>query len=173
MILRRIDNIKVLNQLKSLLFLEGETGINLNLIYKLIGVEDLEYALYILVLLENDLIDTNMTINFDPESKIVKLQLREESIIDLQEKGIIPPSLSKAERATLACILLQVVENLPISIDEIKKIRKKKNINPELKVLEEKGYIKIQNSEIEITDFFKTHFDFNRFSKQFKKIMES
>jgi len=83
----------------------------------------------------------------------------------LEKKELLKPLLSKAARATLACIILKKVNEEPITLTMLKKIRGS-NVVKHLEELEKAGYISRENRYIVLTDKLLTEIDISAFLKE-------
>ncbi|MHA1266201.1 MAG: SMC-Scp complex subunit ScpB [Candidatus Helarchaeota archaeon] len=151
--------------LQALLFLRGAEGVSLSDIYKICGKKDMEYAIYLLSLLELSLHNTPVQLQFIPLSKKYQIIIPPTVIGHLEKKELLKPLLSKAARATLACIILKKVNEEPITLTMLKKIRGS-NVVKHLEELEKAGYISRENRYIVLTDKLLTEIDISAFLKE-------
>jgi chromosome segregation and condensation protein ScpB len=133
------------------MFLRGSEGVTITDIYQIIGKRNMEYALFLLASFEETLKNTPMQLKFIPTSKRYQIVIPHELIASLEEKQVLSPTLSKAARATLACIILNTVKDEPVTKTLLKKLRGS-NVTKHLTELEENGYISQENNHITITN---------------------
>ncbi len=157
-----------LELLQGLLFLKGPEGVSIADIYRITGKKDMEYALYLLSTLEESFKNTPIQLKFIPTSRKYQLIIPHDIISSLEEKELITPLLSKAARATLACIILNTVREEPITLSLLKKVRGP-NVLKHLQELEENGYIAQENEHITITHKLISEVDISVFVKELEK----
>ncbi|MHA1649920.1 MAG: SMC-Scp complex subunit ScpB [Candidatus Helarchaeota archaeon] len=151
--------------LQALMFLRGADGISLSDIYNITGKKDMEYALFLLSTLEESFKNTPIRLKFIPTSKKYQLIIPPELITILEERQVLTPILSKAARATLACIIMNLMNEEPVTISLLKKIRGS-NVTKHLKELEEHGYISRENNHITITNKLISEIDISSVVKE-------
>ena len=154
-----------LSLLQALMFLNGPDGVSLSEIYQLTGKKDMEYAFFLLSSLEESLQNTPIRLKFVPTSKKYQIMIPQEVISALEERSILSPLLSKAARATLACIILESMKDEPITVDILKKIRGT-NVTNHLKELEERMYISRENDHIVLTNKLISEIDVSSLIKE-------
>ena len=158
-----------LELLQGLMFLRGPEGVSIADIYQITGKKDMEYALYLLSTLEESFENTPIKLKFIPTLKKYQIIIPHEIISNLEEKEILSPLLSKAARATLACIIMGTIKEEPITLSSLKKIRGT-NVIKHLQELEENGYILQENNHITITNKLINEVDIASLIKDLEKI---
>ncbi|MFX0134840.1 MAG: SMC-Scp complex subunit ScpB [Candidatus Hodarchaeota archaeon] len=163
--MRKFNHQKVV---EALLILRGESGISVNDIYKITKINDLEYNLYLLNLIENSLINSPLFLKFNPAKKRYFLALPNEFYSFLSEQDLIKSILPKSVLATLACIIIEMEEGT-VNIEKLKQLRGKTVVN-HLKTLENEGFITVSEGIIIPTNKLLTKVNINQIIKGMKEI---
>lgn len=138
-------------------------------IYSITGKKDMEYAFYLLSTLEESFQNTPIQVKFIATSKRYQIVIPHELITSLEEKRVLTPILSKAARATLACIVLNTIKEEPITLSLLKKLRGL-NVTKHLKELEENGYISQEDKHIIITNKLISEVDISSLVKELESV---
>lgn len=158
-----------LELLEALMFLRGIEGISLSDIYQIIGKRDMHYALFLLSSLEEVFTNTPIKLKFDHSSKRYQITISPELVTGLEEKDLLTPLITKAARATLACILMNTIKDDPVTLGLLKQLRGA-NVAKHLKELEENGYITQENNHISITNKLISEIDIPSLVEELKKV---
>ena len=151
------------------MFLRGPEGISLADIYQIIGQKDMRYALYLLSSLEEAVTNTPIQLKFNATSKRYQIIISPRLVTDLEDKNLLTPLISKAARATLACILMNTVKDEPATLTLLKQLRGI-NVVKHLKELEENGYITQEDNHISITNKLISEVDVSSVIEELKKV---
>ena len=157
-----------LELLQALMFLRGPEGVAFTDIYNITGKKDMEYAIFLLSTLEESLKNTPIQVKFIPTSKKYQIVIPNEIISSLEEKQVLKPVLSKAARATLACIIMNTVKEEPITVALLKDIRGS-NVSNHLEELAENGYISQEDKQIFLTNKLISEIDIAALVKELEK----
>lgn len=163
-----------LELLQALFFLRGSEGVALSDIYSIVGKNDIGYALYLLSSLEDSFEATPLQIKFIPDAKKYHLILPHNAIASLEQKEILRTQLSKAARATLAYIIMNVVREEQVTVAWLKKIRGS-NVMNHLEELAKSGYISIEETHIILTNKLISEIDVSALVKKLEsaeKVLE-
>jgi chromosome segregation and condensation protein ScpB len=158
-----------LELLQALMFLRGVEGVSISDIYQIIGKNDMRYALFLLSSLENSFQNTPIQLKFIPTSKRYQIIVPHELVTDLEERNLVTPVISKAARATLACILMNTVKDEPVTLPILKQLRGI-NVVKHLKELEDNGYITQEENQVLITNKLISEIDIPSLIEELKKI---
>lgn len=158
-----------LELLQALMFLRGAEGISISDIYQIIGKNDMRYAFFLLSSLEDSFQNTPIQLKFIPTSKRYQIVVPHDLVLDLEERNLVTPVISKAARATLACILMNTVKDEPVTLTLLKQIRGT-NVVKHLKELEDNGYITQEENHVLITDKLISEIDIPSLVGELKKI---
>lgn len=158
-----------LELLQALMFLRGVEGVSISDIYQIIGKNDMRYALFLLSSLEDSFQNTPIQLKFIPTSKRYQIIVPHELVTDLEERNLVTPVISKAARATLACILMNTVKDEPVTLPILKQLRGI-NVVKHLKELEDNGYITQEENQVLITNKLISEIDIPSLIEELKKI---
>ncbi len=158
-----------LELLQALMFLRGVEGVSISDIYQIIGKNDMRYALFLLSSLEDSFQNTPIQLKFIPTSKRYQIIVPHELVTDLEERNLVTPVISKAARATLACILMNTVKDEPVTLPILKQLRGI-NVVKHLKELEDNGYITQEENQVLITNKLISEIDIPSLIGELKKI---
>lgn len=158
-----------LELLQALMFLRGVEGISIADIYQIIGKNDMRYAFFLLSILEDSFENTPIQLKFIPTSKRYQIIVPHDLVTDLEERNLVTPIISKAARATLACILMNTVKDEPVTLTLLKQIRGI-NVVKHLKELEDNGYITQEENHVLITNKLLSEIDIPSLIGELKKI---
>ena len=158
-----------LELLQALMFLRGVEGVSISDIYQIIGKNDMRYALFLLSSLEDSFQNTPIQLKFIPTSKRYQIIVPHELVTDLEERNLVTPIISKAARATLACILMNTVKDEPVTLPILKQLRGI-NVVKHLKELEDNGYITQEENQVLITNKLISEIDIPSLIGELKKI---
>jgi chromosome segregation and condensation protein ScpB len=158
-----------LELIEALMFLRGMEGISLADIYQIIGKKDMRYALFLLSSLEEVFTNTPIKLKFDHTSKRYQIIISPELVTGLEDKDLLTPLISKAARATLACIIMNTIKDEPVTMALLKQLRGA-NVAKHLKELEENGYITQEENHISITNKLISEVDIPGFVEELKKV---
>ncbi len=128
----------------------------------------MEYAFFLLSTLEESLKNTPVQVKFIPTSKRYQIVIPNEIIASLEEKQVLKPVLSKAARATLACVIMNTIKEEPVTVSLLKGIRGSNVIN-HIKELEENGYVSQENKQIFLTNKLISEIDISALVKELEK----
>jgi chromosome segregation and condensation protein ScpB len=151
------------------MFLRGVEGVSISDIYQIIGKNDMRYALFLLSSLEDSFQNTPIQLKFIPTSKRYQIIVPHELVTDLEERNLVTPVISKAARATLACILMNMVKDEPVTLPILKQLRGI-NVVKHLKELEDNGYITQEENQVLITNKLISEIDIPSLIGELKKI---
>lgn len=151
------------------MFLRGTEGISLSDIYQITKNRDMRYALFLLSSLEEVFTNTPFRLKFNQTSKRYQIIISPELVTDLEDKDLLTPLISKAARATLACILMNTVKEEPITLAFLKQLRGA-NVAKHLKELEENGYITQEDNHISITSKLISEVNIPSLVEELKKV---
>lgn len=154
--------------IEALLILRGELGISVNDIYKITKINDFEYSLYLINLIETSLNESPLFLKYNPSKKRYFLALPNEFYSFLSEQDLIKSILPKSVLATLACIIIELEEGA-VNIEKLKHLRGKAVIN-HLKTLENEGFITISEGNILPTNKLLSKININQVIKGIEEI---
>jgi chromosome segregation and condensation protein ScpB len=158
-----------LELLQALLFLRGAEGVSISDIYQIVGKNDMRYAFFLLSSLEDSLQNTPIQLKFIPTSKRYQIIVPHDLVTDLEERNLVTPVISKAARATLACILMNTVKDEPVTLTLLKQLRGI-NVVKHLTELEDNGYITQEENHVLITNKLISEIDIPSLIGELKKI---
>ncbi|MDD1779471.1 MAG: SMC-Scp complex subunit ScpB [Candidatus Helarchaeota archaeon] len=158
-----------LELLQALLFLRGVEGVSISDIYQIVGKNDMRYAFFLLSSLEDSFQNTPLQLKFIPTAKRYQIVVPHDLVIDLEDRNLVTPIISKAARATLACILMNTVKDEPVTLTLLKQLRGI-NVIKHLKELEDNGYITQEENHVLITNKLISEIDLPSLIGELKKI---